>query len=74
MLDSGEVKTITEIAEKEKVERTYASDILKLKYLAPEITTMILNGTQPRTLNLTSLTDQKIPMCWDQQKQLLNIA
>lgn len=74
MLDRGEVKTVQEIASKENVERTYASDILKLKYLAPEITTMILNGTQPRTLNLTSLTDQKVPICWNKQKQLLNIA
>ncbi|PIR33533.1 MAG: hypothetical protein COV36_02550 [Alphaproteobacteria bacterium CG11_big_fil_rev_8_21_14_0_20_44_7] len=74
MLDSGEVKSAREIAEKENAERTYASDLLKLKFLAPEIIAMILNGTQPRTLNLTSLTDQKIPMCWRQQKQLLNIA
>jgi len=74
MPDSGEVKTVQEIADIEKVERTYASDILKLKYLAPEITTIILNGTQPRTLNLSNLTDQKLPLSWNAQKQLLKIA
>lgn len=52
----------------------YVGDIMRLKYLAPEIVTMILNGTQPRTLNVSQLVRQPIPLCWQQQKQLLNIA
>ena len=74
MLESGEIKSVKEIAEKEGVERTYAGDVLRLKYLAPEIVTMIMNGTQPRTLNVSHLIRQQLPLDWEAQKRLLNIA
>jgi DNA invertase Pin-like site-specific DNA recombinase len=74
MLDSGQAKSIHHIAEIEKLERTYIGDVLRLKYLAPEITTMILNGTQPRTLNVSTLIRSPIPLDWTQQKTILNIA
>lgn len=74
MLDTGEAKSVKEIAETEKVERTYVGDVMRLKYLAPEIVTMILHGSQPCTLNVSQLVRQPIPLCWQQQKQLLNIA
>jgi hypothetical protein len=74
MLDSGEAKSVKEIAETEKVERTYVGDVMRLKYLAPEIVTMIMHGAQPRTLNVSQLIRQPIPLCWQQQKQLLNFA
>lgn len=74
MLESGEVVTRNEIAKLERVDQDYVGDILQLKYLAPEIVTMILKGTQPRTLKVFHLTKQKLPTCWDEQKTLLNIA
>jgi hypothetical protein len=45
MLQSGEVQSIKEIAEKEGTDRSYDGDVINLKYLSPEITTMIMNGT-----------------------------
>ncbi|MEK6746124.1 MAG: recombinase family protein [Pseudomonadota bacterium] len=74
MLESGEIKSVKEIAEKERVERTYAGDVMRLKYLSPEITTMIMNGTQPRNLNVSQLVRQPLPMDWEAQKTLLQIA
>lgn len=74
MMEAGELKSAADIASKEKVERTYAGDVLRLKYLAPEIVTMIMNGTQPRTLNVSQLLRQHLPLDWEAQKRLLNIA
>ena len=74
MIERGEIKIASDIAKKEGVERTYAGDILRLKYLAPEIVTMIMNGAQPRTLNVSQLVRQQLPLDWEAQKALLNIA
>ena len=74
ILESGEVQSIKEIAEKEGVERTYTGDVIKLKYLSPKITTMIMNGTQPRNLNISQLVRQPLPMDWEAQKILLQIS
>jgi hypothetical protein len=74
MIEAGELKSAVDIAAKEKVERTYVGDVLRLKYLAPEIVTMIMNGTQPRTLNVSQLLRQQLPLDWEAQKRLLNIA
>jgi hypothetical protein len=74
MMDAGELASAADIASKEKVERTYTGDVLRLKYLAPEIVTMIMNGTQPRTLKVIQLLRQQLPLDWEAQKRLLNIA
>jgi site-specific DNA recombinase len=74
MIENGELKTAVDIAYKEGVERTYAGDVLRLKYLAPQIVTMIMNGTQPRNLNVSQLVRQQLPLDWDAQKTLLQIS
>lgn len=74
MLDSDEVKTRSDIAKIENVDKDYVGDILKLKYLSPEIVTLILKGLQPRNLKLANLTQQKLPLDWNEQKNLLKIA
>ncbi len=74
MIERGDIKIASDIAKLEGVERTYASDVLRLKYLAPDIVTMIMNGTQPRTLNVSQLVRQKLPLDWQAQKALLHIA
>ena len=74
MIERGDIKIASDIAKQEGVERTYASDVLRLKYLAPDIVTMIMNGTQPRTLNVSQLVRQKLPLDWQAQKALLHIA
>lgn len=74
MLDSGAISTRNEIAKIENMDKDYVGDILKLKYLSPEIVTLIMKGAQPRTLKLSHLTHQKLPLDWNEQKTLLNIA
>jgi len=71
MLNEGEA-TITSLAAKQRVSRTYISQMLNLILLAPDIVEPILNGTQPKTLKLKDLMNP-MPMEWKGQHKLLNI-
>lgn len=67
----GEVKSITEIQSRENLQsNTYVKSILKLRFLAPDIIEAILNGTQPRDLNVQKLCSIKT-LNWQEQKVLL---
>jgi hypothetical protein len=68
-LESGQV-TITDLAKQERRDRTYVSRVVNLMYLAPEIISSILTGTQPATMHLQDLT-ANLPVEWHRQKQLL---
>lgn len=69
MLDRRNV-SITVLARKEKVDRTYMGRILKLIRLAPQIINAIMEGTQPRLLNLQTITRREIPILWEEQLKL----
>ena len=47
MLDAGEVASVTELADGLDVDRSYASRILRLNLLAPDIVEAILAGRDP---------------------------
>lgn len=68
-LDSGQI-TISDIAKREGLARTYVSRIVNLMMLAPEIISSILTGTQPTTIHLQNLT-ANLPIEWHRQKQVL---
>lgn len=72
MLDTGRFRTVDEIVEKEKIGESYVRKIIRLTELAPDITTAIINGQQPRTLTLSQLMEQ-LPICWTDQRQQLGI-
>lgn len=59
--------TIAELARREKIDRTYMGRILKLCSLAPEIINAIIEGKQPRLLNLQVFTRNQIPLLWSEQ-------
>jgi hypothetical protein len=65
LLDRGET-TITELAAKAGLGRTYISRIVNLMFLAPDIVTSIFNGTQPQTLQLQDLL-KNLPVDWKMQ-------
>lgn len=71
-LDSGQV-TITELAKSEGMGRTYISRVVNLMYLAPEIISGIMNGTQPTKMHLQDLI-ANLPVEWHRQKQLLKFS
>lgn len=68
MLETGQVHNISEIAEAEKLGASYVSRIHRLTLLAPDIVEAILDGRQPRTLQLADLMDE-MPIEWERQRE-----
>jgi site-specific DNA recombinase len=69
MLNTGEA-TITGLAKKAGMNRTYISRIVNLMFLAPDIIEAILTGNQPPTLRLKDLL-QPLPLEWNKQKEVI---
>ena len=55
MLEGGECGSTTELAEAEKINRSYVCRVLRLTLLAPEIVEAILEGRQPEEVTLPGL-------------------
>lgn len=71
LLLSGEVNFSVDIQKMEKLKtRTYVKNVLKLRFLAPQIIEPILNGTQPGELTVEKLFKIQT-LDWDEQKKLL---
>ena len=56
LLENGRFRSIAEIAEAEKIYRSFVSRLLTLTLLAPDIQEAILEGRQPKGLQLEELT------------------
>jgi site-specific DNA recombinase len=64
-----------DLAKSEKLHRSYFSQLLRLAYLAPDITTAILDGHQPAGLTATQLIERAdLPMSWREQRRTLGFA
>jgi site-specific DNA recombinase len=61
-----------DLAKSENLHRSYFSGLLRLAYLAPDITTAILDGHQPAGLTATQLIERAdLPMSWREQRRTL---
>jgi hypothetical protein len=69
ILETGQVKSIGELARNLKVDGSYVTRILKLTTLAPEILEAIINGEEPEGLSLARLT-RSFPEEWSEQRIL----
>ena len=69
LLLSGEAKSVTELAKRAGVTRGYVTRILRLAFLALDITEAILKGRQPPSLTVERLRDP-IPLDWSEQRKL----
>jgi hypothetical protein len=65
--------TVHDIAREEGVTAAYLYNLLRLPWLAPDITTAIVNGRQPRQLNAMTLMRKasRLPADWAAQRMLL---
>ena len=67
-LDTGVHATLEDLARTKGVAPSYASRILRLTLLAPEIVEAILDGRQPAELQLDDLL-AGFPLAWEAQRQ-----
>ncbi len=64
--------TLKAIAEAEDVSPSYATRVLRLVYLAPDIVTAIIDGQQPLGLTANTLMkDTRLPLEWPAQRKRL---
>jgi site-specific DNA recombinase len=68
--------TVHHIAREERVTAAYIYTLLRLPWLAPDITTAIVNGRQPQPLNAKTLMRKasRLPVDWAEQRALLGFA
>jgi site-specific DNA recombinase len=65
--------TVHDIAREEHVSAAYIYNLLRLPWLAPDITTAIVNGRQPQQLNAMILMRRasRLPADWAEQRMQL---
>jgi hypothetical protein len=68
MLDEGRYRSAGEIAEAENVTKSFVNRLIRLTLLTPEIQEAILDGRQPKGMQLEELT-KVMPMEWEEQKR-----
>jgi len=75
MLKTSQVQSISEIATKEKLSRTYVGSLLPLAFLAPDIVETILEGRHPIGVSLHRILAQPQPLLeWDAQRSAFGFA
>ena len=62
-------KSLNELAREDSCSRPYVSSLIRLAYLAPEITRAIVDGSQPAQLTLADLMSRDIPLDWTEQRR-----
>ncbi len=73
LLDEGKYATASDLARAFNLESGWVSEVIRMANLAPEIVDAILEGVQPRHLNLHTIRgrNQPLPREWEEQKKTL---
>lgn len=76
LLDSGDASNVSELARQLKLEMGWVAEVLRLTMLAPEIVQAIMEGRQPRQLNLHAVRGRQadVPVDWDEQRRLFGFT
>jgi len=76
LLDDGKYPTIRDMAQALKMEQGWMAEVLRLTMLAPDIVEAILEGHQPRHLDLQTLKCRNAPMPreWHEQRVLFGFT
>lgn len=72
MLESGEAKSLKEIAAAEGVDNSYVSRMVNLTTLAPDIVAAILDDELPNHVTLFDLAVDP-PVLWDEQRERIGL-
>ena len=73
LMDSTEGLTMTELAKQLKLEVAWVAEAMRMTRLAPDILAAIVEGKQPRYLNLQAVR-RGIPLDWQEQRQVLGFV
>jgi hypothetical protein len=68
-IESGQAKSITDLAEQEGVTDAYVCPLLPLTCLAPDVMEAILDGRQPKALRLAEMLGNG-PLGWEEQRSV----
>jgi hypothetical protein len=68
-IESGQARSITDLAEQEGVTVAYICRLLPLTCLAPDIVEAILDGRQPKGLRLAEMLGNG-PLDWNEQRDV----
>ncbi|PPD27349.1 MAG: hypothetical protein CTY20_12895 [Hyphomicrobium sp.] len=72
LVTAGAGLTITELATQAGVSRSYFSRVLRLSFLAPDITKAIVQGRQPPEFSALKLvTAGRLACVWSEQRRQL---
>ena len=69
IIENGDMGTIAELAEHEKISPSYLTRVMRLTLLAPDIIEAILDGNPP-SVGMTELLDPMTPIWADQRVEL----
>lgn len=72
MLESGEAKSLKEIATREGIDNSYVSRMVNLTTLAPDIVAAILDDELPNHVTLFDLAVDP-PALWDEQRERVGL-
>ncbi|MDR3494246.1 MAG: hypothetical protein P4L82_06560 [Ancalomicrobiaceae bacterium] len=74
LLTKGDGRSVAELATECSVGPSYFARILRLGFLAPDITSAILDGRQPIELSAQKLSKMDLPKDWAEQRQVLGFS
>ena len=76
LLDTGDAANAVELARRFKLDPGWVSEVLRMTRLAPDIIRAILDGRQPRHLNLHAVRGRQAeaPLDWNAQRALFGFA
>ena len=67
-IESGQARSVTDLAKQENVTDAYVCRLLPLTCLAPDIVEAILDGRQPKRLRLAEMLGNG-PVVWEEQQR-----
>jgi len=73
LLEDGKYATARDLARAFNLEPVWVAEVLRMTSLAPDIVEAILEGVQPRHLNLQTIRGrhEPLPRDWEEQKKML---
>ncbi len=73
LLIDGGAKSVEDLARYVRRDRPYVRRVLRLAFLSPSITSLVLDGKQPGDISASELLAADLPYNWRQQMEFLGI-